>query len=133
MPSDWVKEFAQTDYAAFRAPDKRATIAVHSYYAEYGWAQGITIDSLTADQLIPLEANPEFRVKMLDTTSANLKRSQYEYAGKDVYCDIEGHGLHILLPYHVYLVQVEICTDATKTYDQAFVDKVSKGFHYVGR
>ena len=132
LPSNWAKEFARSDYATFNTPDRRANVRVHSYYAEYGWVEGITIDSLAADQLIPLEAKPEFKIKNLDTVSANLKRSQYEYAGQDGYCDIEGYGIHILLPYHVYLVTLEICANATETYDGTFVEKVFKGFHYVG-
>ena len=117
----------------FESPGNYASVWIFSHYAEFGWRDDYTLDEAALLDLNFNDDEPGFQIVSIWSVSPTVKRSQYQYDGKDGHCDIEGFGLHILLPNRDFYVSVEVCKRATSKYDDAFVERVFSGFSYKNR
>ena len=137
LPSDWEKTYddggyqsGDTGLVVFESPGIYADVSIFTYFAEFGWTEDYNVDLKTTRDLSLKEDEPSYRTVDVWRVSTTTKRSSYEYDGEGSYCDIEGHGLHILTENYSYFVRVEICTGATRKFDEAFVESIFASFSY---
>ena len=143
MPTDWRKSTDDTSkldgdvdltVVNFDDPGNKASVRVVSYYSSYGWRTGYTLDESAQEDLeVIRDSGANFQLLSLQSVSATVKRSQYQYDGTDDYCDIAGQGLHILLPEYIFAVTVEVCAPWAWKYDDDFVDRMLDSFSYPGK
>ncbi len=142
-PADWRKSGDDTSkldsgvdftFINFDDPDNKASVTVISYQSSYGWQAGYTLDDSVQGDLDVIRDNEAgFQLLSLQSVSPISKRSQYRYDGTDNYCDIVGHGLHILIPEYIFAVFVEVCEPWVWKWDDDFVDRVFDSFSYPGK
>ena len=130
IPYDWVKAYDSDTLVAFESPDNKASVAIFSSFAEYGWVEGHTVDAMALSDLNLDDDEPGFRILSVWSVSSTVKRSSYRYNGSGGYCDISGHGLHILLPKRNFFVDIEVCDNSRRKYDDAFVNRMLDSFTY---
>ncbi len=139
LPPDWEKFFDSADGAyldkglalvGFQSPGDYAKVAIFSIFSELGWQEDFNIDLKVSLDLKLREDELSYRTVAIWPVSTTTKRSSYEYDGQGGQCDIEGHGLHILVGDYSYFVRVEICTDSKEKFDEAFAESVFAGFTY---
>ena len=132
LPPDWEKTYEYDDggLVLFSSPSNYAGVNVFAFFAEFGWKEDYNVDLMTTSNLNLNEDEPAYRTVDVWRVSTTIRRSKYEYDGEGGYCDIEGHGLHILTENYSYFVRVEICTHSKTEFDEAFVESVFAGFRY---
>ena len=114
----------------FQSPGSYAGVDILSVFSEFGGIEDRNIDIKVILELGLNENEPAYRTVDVWPVSTTIRRSKYEYDGEGGYCDIEGHGLHILTENYSYFVRVEICTHAKTEFDEAFVESIFAGFRY---
>ena len=133
LPEDWESSTDGWDLTIFNAPWHRAVMYVFSWPLTERTPDDLVAADVADDFLDPKRKKPGFELDAMYEVSPIAYRARYRYSwdSNGVLCgDMEGYGLYILQSERMFVINLEVCTDWTGRYDDAFVDRVFDSLAY---
>ena len=135
LPEDWAIDSADQNFVHFEAPKYQAVLRVFSG-TRGTKMKGVTLADF-ADTFLGIHKDePGFELDAFYEVSSVRHYARYRYSrdGKGVLCDdLEMYGLYILQSVRIFVIHLEVCSDRTGHYDDAFAERVFNSLIYTNQ